>query len=48
MGYSFLPGHDPDNTGPDPEMPDTATIKLGRYEGLKKNPVRREVTEVED
>ncbi|EJK9927237.1 type VI secretion system baseplate subunit TssG [Cronobacter sakazakii] len=48
MGYSFLLGHDPDDTGPDPEMPDEVTIKLGRYEGLKKNPVRREVTEVED
>ena len=48
MGYSFLLGHDPDDTGPDPEMPDTVTIKLGRYEGLKKNPHHREVTEVED
>ncbi|ELY3793358.1 type VI secretion system baseplate subunit TssG [Cronobacter sakazakii] len=48
MGYSFLLGHDPDDTGPDPEMPDEVTIKLGRYEGLKKNPTRREVTEVED
>jgi type VI secretion system protein ImpH len=48
MGYSFLLGHDPDDTGPDPEMPDDVTIKLGRYEGLQKNPHRREVTEVED
>lgn len=48
MGYSFLLGHDQDDTGPDPEMPEVVTVKLGRYEGLQKNPVRREVTEVED
>lgn len=48
MGYSFMLGHDPDDIGPDPDMPDDVTIKLGGYQGLKKNPVRREVTEVED
>lgn len=48
IGYSFLLCHGPDDRAPDPNMPDNVTINLGGYEGLKKNPVSREVTEVED
>lgn len=48
MDYSFLLGHDPTNTEPDPDMPESVTITLGRYEGLKMNPVCRKVTEVDD
>lgn len=47
-GYAFLPGAPPDRQTAGPEIPNTVTMKLGWYDGLKKNPVRREVTEVED
>ena len=48
LDYSFLLGHAPDDSGPDPDMPDDVTIELGYYEGLKKNPHCREVTDVEE
>ena len=48
LGYSFFLGHDPDDTTTDPLMPDEVTVELGYYEGLKPNPVHREVTDVED
>lgn len=48
LDYSFLLGHDPDDTDAVADMPDEVTMTLGWYEGLKKSPHRREVTEVDD
>jgi type VI secretion system protein ImpH len=45
-GYTAVLGHDPDH--PDPDMPQTLTISLGTYEGLRPNPVQRDVTHVDE
>jgi len=46
MGYTAMLGHDPDH--PAPDMPETVTVLLGNYQGLRPNPIRREVTHVDD